>query len=256
MRTYRISPSLLNSFSDWLNADELYEKFWGNSASPSVSIEDFEKKQLGELLDYINHEPQEPNEAADRGTSLNEIVDCLIGATPNPCTCTWEKREGLYVANRNCFEFIFDGNLVEDLARMFRTALPQYHLAAKYMVSDFMVELHGYADYILPTQIYDLKTTGRYEGEKYAGNWQRHVYPLIAVDGMSMTRCDAFRFLAVECKQGRDGVIGGKVWTETYDFNIEESRAKVMSFIRYQVVPQLDIWQQKGLIKNQTIITE
>lgn len=248
-RVYRISPSLLNSFSKWLNAQEDYELYWGKSDAPLVSPEEYERRCYNELIAYINKEPQQPNEAADRGTCLNEIVDCLIGAMPNPLVW-WERREGVYVAKRNEFEFEFDAQLVDDVALAMRNGIPQYHLQRLYRDAEYDVILHGYADYIFPTQIWDLKTTNKYEGEKYRGNWQRLLYPVVAVDDNDLKRCDTFGFLAVECKKlGKEQpTIAGRIWRETYDVNIEEARDIIMEFVTGIVVPQINIWISNGII--------
>lgn len=256
MRTYRISPSLLNAFSGWLNADDLYNKFWGNSEQPAMTMDEFQAKQLAELLAYINRDPQPLNEAADRGTCLNEIIDCLIGAEPNP-NVWWDKIEGNYIAERNGFRFHFDGDMVEELAHMMRNGIPQFHLSHVYQPQgmDYKVELHGFADYIFPTQIYDLKTTNKYDGEMYRDNWQRLVYPVVAIDSGDMIKCDTFGFLVMEmCQVKETGVLFAKQWKETYDVNLEEARAQIMEFITSVVVPQLNTWQGERLIPNQTII--
>lgn len=255
MRTYRISPSLLNSFMEWLNADEMYAKFWGNSETPAMTAEQYERQKLQELLDYINRKPQPLNEAADRGTCLNEIVDGLIGGGGNP-NVTWDKVDDAYVAHRNGFTFVFDPALVDHLALTFRNAIPQFHLSHTYDLGNRRVELHGYSDYIFQSMIWDLKTTERYECEKYACNWQRHVYPVVAVDAGDMMRCDNFTFYAVEMRKDRDGRLTGKPYKETYDVNIEQSRGMVLETLNAVILPQLDAWYALGKIPGQTIIND
>lgn len=254
-RTYRISPSLMNAFSEWLNAEDTYAKFWGNSKQPEMTCEEYVAKQLSELLSKINKEPQPLNEAADRGTCLNEIVDCLIGAEPNP-NVWWDKINGDYEAERNGFHFVFDGEMVDNLAITMRNGIPQFHLRNMYAPQgvDYEVMLHGYADYIFPTYIFDLKTTGKYDGEKYIDNWQRLVYPVVAVDSGDMLRCDCFCFHVVEIIKPKECTkMGGRIWRETYDVNIEQARAEVLEFITAVMVPQLDKWHNDGLTPNQTI---
>lgn len=257
MKRYRISPSLLNKFSDWLNSYELYEKFWGDCENPSMTALGFEAKQRAELLSYINREPQPLSEAADRGTCLNEIVDRLIGAIPNAGVNVEQKIGPEWVASRNGFVFHFDDELCEDLATLFRTAIPQYHLCHTYEIGrGCEIELHGYADYIFPTQIYDLKTTTKYEGERYRTNWQRQIYPLIAIDSGAMRVCDSFTFLAVEMrKRKKDGRLFGKAYEETYSFNADSARGEVLEFLTAAVLPRLDYFQDNGFIPNQNIIS-
>ena len=256
MKRYRISPSLLNKMSDWLNSDEIYNKFWGEAERPAMDADGFRAKQLAELLAYINREPQPPSEAADRGTALNEIVDRLIDRGSRP-DIEVQRDGGAYICNINDFMFKFDRALVESLALMFKTATPQYHLQHVYNLEVYEVELHGFADYIFPTMIWDLKTTGKYEGEKYAQNWQRWVYPLTALDSGALTACDNFTFYALEMRKDRDsGILTAKPYAETYSVNVEECRYKVIEFIGNVVVPTLNQWHKDGLIDNNNIIRE
>lgn len=256
MKKYRISPSLMNSFSSWLNSEETYAELWGNSECPTMSALEFEQKQREELIAYINREPQARNEAADRGTCLNEIVDCLIGSEPNP-SIWWDKIDKDYIAERNGFRFSFDGAMVDELALNVRNAIPQYHLTHDYTIDGREITLHGFADYIFPTQIWDLKTTNKYKGEKYANNWQRKVYPVVAVDSGSMIKCEMFRFEVMEIRQNKEtGVLFGSEWKESYDVNIDAFRADVMDFVTSIIVPTLDKWNEQEIIPNQTIITE
>lgn len=255
MRTYRISPSLMNKFSEWLNCADTYAKYWGNMEAPEVTEAEFEKVTLRELFSYINREPQPLSEAANRGTCLNEIVDCLIGAYPNP-SVSWEKVDGRYIAQRNGFTFNFDARMVEDLQLQMRNSIPQYHLENTYELAgcDYSVTLHGYSDYIFPTQIWDLKTTSKYEAETYRDNWQRLVYPVVAVDSGDVLKCETFGFHVVECwkPKGVD-VICGRTWRETYDVNVEEARGQIMEFITGVMVPTLDQWHAEGRTPNQNI---
>lgn len=256
MKRYRISPSLLNKMSDWLNSDEIYNKFWGEAERPAMDADGFRAKQLAELLSYINREPQPPSEAADRGTALNEIVDRLIDRGSRP-DIEVLKGTFFYLCKVGDFSFRFDTALVDSLALMFKTATPQYHLHHLYKMDGYAVDLHGYADYISPTMIWDLKTTGKYEGEKYAQNWQRWVYPLTALDSGALTVCDNFTFYALEMRKDREsGILTGKPYAETYAVNVDECRDKVMEFIGNVVVPTLDEWHRGGLIDNNNIIRE
>lgn len=257
MKTYRISPSLMNAFSDYLNAEELWLKFWGNADSPAKSLDEFTAEKRQNVIDYINRAPQPLNEAADRGICLNEIIDCLIGSTPNS-SVVWDKDGSKYWAERNGFHFDFDATLVEELELQFKDAIPQYHLRHVYTPRgvDYAIELHGYADYIFPTMIWDLKTTNKYEGEKYANNWQRLVYPVVAVDAEDMIKCERFVFHAVEMFSNKlTGVLHGRRWNEVYDCNIDDARSKIMEFLTAAFVPQFDKWLHDGLLTNQTILS-
>lgn len=253
-RHYRISPSLLNSITGYLNAGELWESFWGKSDNPPYTPEEFEKKQLDELLAYINKEPQEPNEAADRGTCLNEIVDVLIGAEPR-ADVKISRYNGEVQAWKDPFEFAFANELVDALVEVYKDALPQYHLQHTYTLnSGDQVTLHGFADYIFPTCIWDMKTTTKYDYGKYENNWQRKVYPIVAIDSGAMTSCDHFTFDVLVCSE-KKGAITAKNYREWYDVNVDDFRAEVLSFLEVRVIPMLDKWLSDGLIDNNQIIT-
>lgn len=245
----------MNVFSSWMNAEDDYMKFWGNSDNPSLSMQEYVDKCKRAVLDYINQAPQPLNEAADRGTCLNEIVDCLIGSEPNP-SVWWDKIADNYQAERNGFRFEFYGVMVDQLVMTMRNAIPQYHLSYTYTPDGcgYDIYLHGYADYIFPTQIWDLKTTSKYESERYRDNWQRLVYPVIAVDSGDMLRCDLFGFHVMECRKSSDsGVITAEEWKETYDVNIADARSKIMEFLTGVMIPQLDKWNYEGMTPQQTI---
>lgn len=249
---YRISPSLLNKFSDWLNAGDDWDRYWGDSQQPPQSREDYERSKHDELIAYLNGDPQPPMEEADRGTCLNEIIDCLLGNASRE-DVTWERQDNIYVARKGDFVFRFDGGLVDSLTLTFKTSVAQYHLCHGYRFEGGVIYLHGYADYIFPTMIWDLKTTGKYAPEKYSCNWQRHVYPVIAVDSQSLTLCERFTFLALECRTV-DGVITGKTFAESYDVNIEDSRATVLEFATGVVVPWIDRWRRDGIIGDRHVM--
>lgn len=265
MKRYRISPSLLQGFSRWLDAGDTWQRLWGNSAEPSKTCEEYEEECRKELLAYLNREPQEPSEAADRGTCLNEVIDRLNGATPiGEVQIEDDVQGGVYVCKLHGFTFRFDRAFVQSLALMFKTAVAQAHLESTYTVMGMdahgddepaEVVLHGYADYVFPTMIWDLKTTNRYECEKYAGGWQRHVYPVAAMDAGLMLECESFTYYALEMRE-TDGVLFGKPFTETYDVNVDESRAKILEFITNLVLQNLEAWAAQGLIPNNNVITE
>ncbi len=145
MKTYRISPSVLNAFSNWLSAEDNWDKYWGDSETPPMTREQYVIKLGHELTAYLNREPTEETEAQAKGTCLNEIIDCLTGSDPRG-DVKWDKSGDIYVAEKGAFKFYFDGALVDSLALMFRTAARQYHLQNRYHFDKYDVELHGYAE--------------------------------------------------------------------------------------------------------------
>ena len=77
MQIYNFYPSILDTFSNYINCSKTYQKFWGNSESPSKSEEEYEQECFNQLIDKINRVPFE-SEAADKGTAYNELIDCII----------------------------------------------------------------------------------------------------------------------------------------------------------------------------------
>lgn len=259
MNNYRISPSLIQKVMDWANAEENYDKYWGRSESPSLTLEEYQEKQTAELVAYMNGDPTPPSEAADRGTCLNEIIDCMIGNEPNG-NVQWTEEPYCYRARTADFSFDFDKPFVDSLALMFKNSVAQYHLRHTYDLGTYSVTLHGFADYIFPTMIWDLKTTSKYEAEKYLNGIQRLLYPVVAVDSGAMTRCDTFTYYAIEMRAdnrvNRNGVLTGKPFAETYDVNVEGHRDTLFAMVRGLVVPTINQFNAEGAIPNNTIITQ
>lgn len=81
---YRFYPTLLDSFQNYVDSDSIWDKYYGNSETPPVTMEEFHDQKLQDLLDSINRVEREPSEAAAKGTCLNEIVDRIIMKRNNP----------------------------------------------------------------------------------------------------------------------------------------------------------------------------
>lgn len=75
--SFKIYATLLDSYYNYLNSDEVWETYWGNSATPPHTKEEFGKLQFQSIIDRINRVPFD-SEAADKGTAFNEVIDCLI----------------------------------------------------------------------------------------------------------------------------------------------------------------------------------
>ena len=71
---YAITPSHLDAFQAFLDAEYDWGQWWGNSEEPVKSAEEYAAECEKKLIDQINRCPKEPIEAADRGTVVNEIV--------------------------------------------------------------------------------------------------------------------------------------------------------------------------------------
>lgn len=61
---YRIYPSLLDAYQNYLDSDIIYDKYWGYSETPPHTPEEFRKQQFQSLIDRINRVHYE-NEAVD-----------------------------------------------------------------------------------------------------------------------------------------------------------------------------------------------
>lgn len=81
---FRFYPTLLDSFQNYVDSDSIWDKYYGNSETPSISVEEFHEQKRQDLLDNINRAEHEPSEAASKGTCLNEIVDRIVmGKSPS-----------------------------------------------------------------------------------------------------------------------------------------------------------------------------
>ena len=208
MRAY---ATLLDGFTDYLNSDEIYEKYWGWSVNPPHTLEEFRQKQFQGFIDRINRVPFE-SEAADKGTAFNELVDALIerrgpsagfeftkivepgvktivsGQVDN---CEPDERwaDVQYVNNPNAgkvtaikvrykeHDFFFDIKLVREFADYYKGALTQQFVSALVPTAFGNVEVYGYVDELMPQSIHDIKTTGSYAVGKFKNHWQHIVYP-------------------------------------------------------------------------------
>lgn len=252
---FKFSPSLLQSFQDFLDCEANYEKFFGHSEEPSLTYAEYEDQKFKELLDRINRVPFE-SEAASKGSCLNEIVDCIIMNTNSTRDdisvktlksferlCeegAWDMVENkpLYYdrwfetirqpciwAKHGDYEFYFDIAFCKRLAEYFKESLCQIYTEAPIETDYGKVLLYGYPDYVRGNMVYDLKTTSKYEFGKYSKYWQRHVYPWTLVESGKMTDVKAFEFTAFAMKGGtaRSPLIYGDMYPEVYVYDHQAS---------------------------------
>lgn len=229
---YRIYPSLLDKFQQLLDYEEEAESAWNKDSGDNyvISPEDMRLRLEQELVDTINRAPREPSFAADRGTALNEIVDCLIKneASPRPDITIQSLRDpakgGTPYAIRadyNGFTFDFDVDLCRDLAAMLKGATTQMMTWSKIMTNFGPVLLYGYLDYWKGNTVIDLKTTSKYTFGQYGCKWQKHMYPWSLIESGVASRVDEFTYLAVQLGKGK--LIKGKIYPETYTYNHGQS---------------------------------
>lgn len=179
--SYNFYATLLDSFQNYIDSDVNWEKFWGGSADPKLSISEYEAQCKQELIDRINRVPFD-SEAADRGTAFNEIVDCLIEhRKPKDMEVVKVYNENnAIIALKALYkerEFTFPIEMCRDMADSYKGAIPQYYCEGILPTKYGNVKLYGYIDELMPNSIHDIKTTSKYEAFKFRKHWQHIVYP-------------------------------------------------------------------------------
>lgn len=238
---YRIYPTLLDSYQNYLSSSEIYQKFWGFSDEPELTEEEFEQKQFQSLIDRINRVPFD-SEVADQGTVFNEIIDCMI------LKCKSEKMEieNVYETNesfaeRECNsngyhspdakkrvefikaiyngrEFQFPISLCLEFANYYKGAIPQARTESILSTRYGDVQLYGYIDELMPTAVHDIKTTKSYTAGDFKKHWQHIVYPYcLNANGNHVTD---FEYNIAEINRTKYGV-NYKTFTEYFCYNPE-----------------------------------
>lgn len=250
---YLIYPSLLDSYTSYLNTDDVYDRYWGNSENPSKTIEQFQEEQFQGLIDKINRVPMkwEDSEKADRGTAFNEIVDCIIaGENSKEMKIATDKENGVIIAEYNKRTFQFPINVCREFAEYFKGAQSQVRVSAILPTKYGDVEIYGVIDELMPTCIHDIKTTGSYEAWKYKDYAQRFVYPYCLNE--NGCKVDKFQFNVLVIKENKYGVDYESL-TEFYNYDHESDteilREKVEEFIEF-------LESNRELISNRKIFNE
>lgn len=179
MIKYKIYPSVLDAFNNYLCAEDVWMQYWGNSENPSMTLEDFQVKTFNDLMDTINRVESEPSEPASRGTCFNEIVDCLIAKRkPDfPCERVVDGLTTFYECQFDGFTFRFPLNVCSWFAKYYDGAMSQVKVSAVLDTCHGDVELYGYIDELMPLSVHDIKTTGSYSFPKFKDHAQHLVYP-------------------------------------------------------------------------------
>lgn len=231
---YKIYPTLLDSFSDYLNSDDIYERYYGFAENPSISIDDFREKQYQSLIDKINRVPFE-SEAADRGTAFNEVIDCMIlhhNSTKMKIE-RWEGNDGSLLgvqATLRGKDYTYPLALVKEVASWYNGGLPQQYVEAILPTTFGKVLLYGYVDYVMPFKTCDLKTTSSYWVGKFKKKYQHIVYPYALAQNGADVR--DFEYNIVEWRKN-----GYETYTESYLYRPERDNLKLVEtcddFIRF-----------------------
>lgn len=269
---YKIYPSLLDKFQQYLDSDTEAESFWNidyESGEMKKTADEIAAQNEQELLDTINRVPSEPIPAADRGTCFNEIVDCLISGKNTErediSICSmWidpmgrislEQEEGsvkFIQATMNGAEYNFDIATCKAAVEHFgRDAVIQHFCRGLLPTQMGLVELYGYADYIVKDVVHDLKTTSSYSFGKYEQGWQKFVYPYCLVSSGEMKSVSAFEYTAFQLTRAslRNPITSGTMYREvyTYDHNYAIDRLTHMTevFIDWLECHRKDITDKK-----------
>lgn len=250
MNKLYIYPSLLDAFTNYLNAEEVYMKYWGNSENPSKTLEEFLEQEKQSLIDRINRVPTEPIEAADKGTMLNEIVDCIIlGRKPHigeveKVTDVNDTVVALKARLHN-FEFVYPISLVNTFVSFYRNALPQVLVSADLRITKGVVNLYGFIDYLNPLSVHDMKTTNSYNPFKFKNHWQHIVYMYC----LRQQGNDTERFLYDICewtKEGYEMHFEQYTWNDSYLVDLRGICDSFWNFVE----------ENRELITNNSIFEE
>lgn len=232
---YRIYPTLLDAFTQYEQAEAVYEQYYGWSENPSITLEEFCAQRRQELIDRINRVPFE-SAAADRGTVFNELVDCLIERRKPREGITAEPYDGvngtMIRATYKEQEFCFPRCIIQSFADYYQGALTQQFVSSTLPTEYGEVELYGYIDELMPLSVHDIKTTGSYSVGKYKDHAQHLVYPYCLMQQGNKVYHFEYDILELDKKGAPNGI-----YKEVYLFNPERDipllRDKVEAFIRF-----------------------
>lgn len=254
MICYRIYPSLLDAFQDYLDAETTWEKYWGNSDEPSISLDEYLVKAEADLIDKINRVPCEPIEAADKGTCFNEIIDRINsgGQSINPevSVKTVTPIEGvadvptIEAATEN-FTFHFDIATCRQAAGYFVDAIPQHYCNAVLPTRYGDVELYGYADEIRGDKVFDIKTTKQYEYGKFSKKWQKELYPYCLVESGEMESVYEFEYTVFLLSQKEP--FSARMYREIYIYNHSVAKQRLALICEHFI---------EFLLNNKSLITD
>lgn len=236
---YRIYPSLLDKFQELLDYEQAAEQPWNLVSDAAHKRGEYLDLEVGdyiltpdemamkievELIDSINRcDYGVPMPAADRGTALNEIVDCMImGVKSTRDDVKLDRardKEGNLIgvtATIRGLTFMFDIGLCRALRDYFAGAVCQYKCEAEIETRRGNVLLYGYIDYWLRDRVLDLKTTSYYNFGKYERKWQRFVYPYCLVESGDIAAISEFEYTAVKLSGNK--ILTGDIYPEVYTY--------------------------------------
>lgn len=247
-RQYNLYPTLLDALNRLISAPKTWETYWGQSETPSKTLEEYEAEVRQQTLDTINRVEREPSREATLGTIFNELLDGFVVDELNMGMLTNEG-EVLHI-ERDGFEYDFDVAWLCSLMDYYgkgwvcqqyvETILPTRH-------GD--VKLYGYVDRYRDGDIVDIKTTGSYTLDKYAEGWQRHVYTLALADRGIVPQ--SFTYDVFEWQKGER--LSAKMYREQYGVNLDQWRDELEGYLNNIVLPLLNYFDASGDITNRKV---
>lgn len=226
---FRFYPSLLDKFERYCRAEQEFESRWNIDAEGCYkrTYEEVERELFVSLIDAINRVPF-ASEAADRGTAFNVLVDALLhGERPDGIPIRGDKQKDRLEAKVNDRTFFFSWAFVQEAADYFKGSVSQVAVSAMLPTRYGNVELYGFVDELRHDTVFDIKTTSRYEFGKYAGGWQRHVYPWCLLASGACREIRAFEYTAykLDAPTVSRRTITGTQYPETFVYDHRESES-------------------------------
>jgi hypothetical protein len=244
---FRIYPSLLDKFQEFLDYETAAEEPWNKVSETAIEAGKYPDKEVGDyiltpdemcdkleqdLVDTINRVPHEPWEAADKGTCFNEVIDMLLDGRDcqyEGMTVTMDDK--VVTATLDGFTFLFDLEFCKSVAEGLIDSASQVFTTATIETEHGIVELYGYVDEFQHDKVIDLKTTTQYDFLKFERKWQRHVYPYCLVQ--NGYEVEGFEYRVIKWKGGTktQPALSGEVIPEYYTYTHEESEKELKAML-------------------------
>lgn len=230
--SYRIYPSLLDSFQRFLNAPKEFESIYNEDQDGGYkrSLEEISDELEQRLIESVNRVDRGPIESADKGTVFNELVDYVRTGR--------EVRDGMYIrmvedCEKPYFEVHFHGftfaisrELVYATALNLDGSLEQVRCSATLDTAYGPVELYGVIDEIQGDEVIDLKTTARYEFGKFGQGWQKDVYPYCLQESGLMEPY-FFTYMVFKWVERKGEPSDAQVYREEYYYDHDEAKVRL-----------------------------
>lgn len=201
MARYQVYPTLLDSFSYFLQSESMTEQ---------------------EMVDRINRK-QQATPAMLQGTAFNNLIDSLCEGRGGLLVDDGKGRM-MYKVEESGFEYLFPVDITQYFARLYEPALRQIMLKGNISTRFGDVMLYGFADGVFHDGVRDIKTTNRYSMQKYMHHWQGYAY----IHCLRSMGCDPkyFRFDATDLND---------VYSEYYPADFYDMRNLVDTLERFIV---------------------